>query len=344
MRRIILLYLLSITIEVAKAGTHAIEGDYNWRNGALGRDSTANDYREHGEALPKVAESITTVEGGRSYTARLECLGCSSRVRMPPAGEEVYETWREVDQENSLLLNFTMATSKRCLLLDGEQIFPLGKRPPKSFAFQIPSNISADTLDMMISMDMIDEYWQLSAKFDNYVLSYELTAMRTEDSSHVLQFDVKHITGKQGINNISAALDQPNQKIVQITLGGGLYNGEMDVKRVELVGRVDEILSTKLMGKETSIFHAKFNPAEWDDFGRFGTWERTFYIFLRWIDRFVADCFPVIILFIIVVFIAFPIRWCVIMSRRSNCSRASEPATSRFKDEDLKLTLGKGEA
>src|SRR5262245_57206536 len=71
--------------------------DSDW---ATHPDKTADWYKEHGEPLPELAPTITTVEANRSYVLKLECVGCPFRVREL---YEVVETWQEPPQDNSLV-------------------------------------------------------------------------------------------------------------------------------------------------------------------------------------------------------------------------------------------------
>ena len=62
----------------------------DWRV-TLGRDATTDDYRERGLELPVIAEPLIVVDGRQSYIAKINCLGCPSRNRLPPISEETCE-------------------------------------------------------------------------------------------------------------------------------------------------------------------------------------------------------------------------------------------------------------
>jgi hypothetical protein len=98
------MYRHALLIIILLAGVRAVEipswmNDVNdWRI-ALGRDPTADDYRERRLELPAVAKSVTSIEDGQSYIVKLECLGCPSRNRL---FTEASEQWEDVVQDTSL--------------------------------------------------------------------------------------------------------------------------------------------------------------------------------------------------------------------------------------------------
>jgi hypothetical protein len=63
-------------------------------------DKTADWYTSYGKPFPESAPALTTVEEGQSYVVKLDCVGCPFRVR---SLGQVYETWQEPAQDNSLV-------------------------------------------------------------------------------------------------------------------------------------------------------------------------------------------------------------------------------------------------
>jgi hypothetical protein len=96
-----LVVLAILAISKAAEVSSWMEDPEDWRN-KLGRDATADDYLERGLDLPPLAKPVTTIEKGQSYIAKLGCLGCPSRNRLPPE-EDGKERWEDVVQETSLV-------------------------------------------------------------------------------------------------------------------------------------------------------------------------------------------------------------------------------------------------
>ena len=93
-------FILPVAIVAGRSVFHARVGSVLGQKWSYLPDKTANWYATHGIKVPEFAPAVTTVEEGQSYVVKLDCLGCPFRVR---SLGEVYETWQEPAQDNSLV-------------------------------------------------------------------------------------------------------------------------------------------------------------------------------------------------------------------------------------------------
>lgn len=85
---------------------------HDWRE-ELGRDATADDYRQHGEPLPVVAPAVTSIRDEQSYIVKVDCLSCSSRVRnLWQLSEHII--WDVVEQETSFVITPPLSPPSIC--------------------------------------------------------------------------------------------------------------------------------------------------------------------------------------------------------------------------------------
>src|SRR5689334_20585101 len=92
-------------------------------------------------------------------------------------------------------------------------------RPPAVYAYQTNANLSAEIMDKITSMHMIDSSWNVGTKYGTFELEYEHTLLASEQPlEEWLQFDVKAIHMRQRVNSGSANLDIERQKMVQLLL------------------------------------------------------------------------------------------------------------------------------
>ncbi|KAF2682976.1 hypothetical protein K458DRAFT_244056, partial [Lentithecium fluviatile CBS 122367] len=244
--------------------------DTEW---AIYPDKTADWYKEHGEALPELAQAITTVEANRSYVVKLECVGCPFRVR--ELGE-MLETWQDPPQDNSLLLNFTIEDGR--LLLDGKSIAPLAPMPLDLTAFQTAANLSQSTMDKMTEMQMLDRSFNLGTKYGCFELQYEHSLVGTGQTGKTwVQFDITgaHITGR---NPGSYMLDKEDQKMVQLLIREQVEPSDLYIENIQVVERKERVQPFRMECGNLALLRTEFNPLEWDYYGQFGTLTRSWHL------------------------------------------------------------------
>lgn len=99
-------YAILFAIHASAYSTLDLEEDpyHDWRE-ELGRDATADDYRQHGEPLPAISPPVTSTREEQSYIVKVDCLSCPSRVRNPInldwTGPQI---WAGVEQETSFVI------------------------------------------------------------------------------------------------------------------------------------------------------------------------------------------------------------------------------------------------
>ncbi|KAF1950551.1 hypothetical protein CC80DRAFT_496791 [Byssothecium circinans] len=261
--------VIASLVAVAAARNRWTGVDTKW---ATHPDETADWYAAQGEAVPEVADSVTTIEEGKSYIVKVDCLGCPFR------GRELYElveTWQEPAQENSLLLNFTLDTDSPALLLDDHRIAPLAPMPLAIKAFQTPANVSKDTMDKMVKSHMLDESFVLGTKYGKFELAYEHSVVGTEKPGrYYIQFDITDVHIRGSANPGSYSLNKEGQKVAQVLLQQDLVTGALHIEEVKTVERKDLAKPFLMKCGRFAIVKTVFNPLEWDSFGQFGSFSR----------------------------------------------------------------------
>lgn len=297
---------IALSLPVAFAASVAVR-DVEW---SYMPDKTADWYRDNGKPLPELAPDLTTVEESQSYIVKLDCLGCPFRVRRLG---EVYETWEEPARENSLLLNFTIDAAEPTLLLNGERIAPTPLLPLSISAFQTPANLSKEIMGKMARQQMLDSSWHPGTKYGTFELQYEHTILRTEEGDEWIQFDVTD-AHRRGLNPGSAKLDKEGQKMVQVKLlrlSSGQDNPPttLSIADIQVVEHKDRVQPMKMKCGKLSATRTKYNPTEWDYYGRFGSWTRSWHLVLwRSLDFFERTA-PLLIIFSVILGVFGLVRW-----------------------------------
>ncbi|KAF2643633.1 hypothetical protein P280DRAFT_466400 [Massarina eburnea CBS 473.64] len=256
-------------VAVAAARNRWTGVDTKW---ATHPDKTADWYTEHGEPLPTLANATTTVEPGKSYIAKLDCLGCPFRVRKL---YEVVEIWQEPAQENSLLLNFTLTADSQAILLNDKRIAPLAPMPLFINAFQTPANLSKATLDKMVESHMLDETFTLGTKYGAFELAYAHSVVGMQKRGRYwIQIDVTDVLVRGAHNPKSYNLTQDGQKMAQLLIKEDRVTGALKIEDLQLVERKDRAMPFKMKCGRFAIKTTMFNPREWDRFGKFDTFSR----------------------------------------------------------------------
>jgi hypothetical protein len=194
---------------------------------------------------------------------------------------------------------------------------------------------------------MLDQYYQLEAKYNAYELSYQLsTLQQTGASKQLMQFDVTDI-GLVGNSSFKYSLDESGQQVIQLHLIRNGTTKEVVIEDVKVVDWSQSILlKPEALDRRYWTTKAIYQASEWDSYGRKGSWLRTFRLTIHYLNKFIADCFPIFVVALIVLIVALSIRWCVVMRRRAagGRNRVEEVKVTRFKGQDLKLAREKDQA
>jgi hypothetical protein len=230
-------------------------------------------------------------DGGRDYIVKLECVGCPVRVWTSPEKAE----WLHPPPNNSLvsvsfgvkkasfantnqLLNFVMSEFNNALLLNGQPIFPLSPMPLHINAVQVPTEMELNVVRFE------DEEALEPNKPGRMVLPlrYQQTIFRAEEAGFLwLQFNVTGLPWGEKPEPVIMG-----QKIVQIKLRkdydegfeydenlGGKYI--LSMEDVQLVEAKDKLQPPRMKCGKLAMMQTTFDPSEWDEYGKFGTWSRT---------------------------------------------------------------------
>ncbi|KAL1792447.1 hypothetical protein ACET3X_008954 [Alternaria dauci] len=224
-------------------------------------------------------DKVIEREAGRGYTVKLECIGCPVRACTGPEKA----AWLQPSPNSSLLLKIDMTESNDALLLNGNRIFPLDPMPLHINAVQIPTTMQQDEADSEVR-DTLDPNKHRKIMLP---LQYKHTVFRADESNHLwVQFNVTGLPWRQ--------LPEPikmGQKIVQILLRkeydqGLAYDKKLgspyilSILDVQLVEAKDKVQPPRMKCGKLAMVQTTFDPSEWDDHGKIGTWSRTWSIFV----------------------------------------------------------------
>jgi hypothetical protein len=266
-------------------------------------------------------------DGGMAASASQQFLSMPPSARYHVRELTVYQ-----------MLEFDIDDPGTALLLDGQRIFPLDPMPLHLNAISIPTDITHDDIER-------GSYSSLPKRM-TYPLQYVHTVFRARKNGFVwVQFNVTGLPFGETTEPVPMG-----QKVVQILLRERHHREEVDNGKIES--------STKLSIVDINIVDAKmrvqpprmecgklamvqttFDPNDWDDYGRLGTWSRTWNIFLEklgqfWVEKLEDNALllPLILLLAI----------CVVMARRlyqlrqqeSLCREDAETALLGRDDDD----------
>ncbi|KAG9185645.1 hypothetical protein G6011_06976 [Alternaria panax] len=219
-------------------------------------------------------DEVVEMEAGRTYTVKLDCIGCPVRTWTSQHKAE----WLHPSPNNSLLLEFDMTEFNDALLLNGKRIFPLDPMPLHINALQVPTGVKQDETDSE------DEATSEPNKHSGlmFPLQYQHTIFRAKDPEHVwLQFNVTGLPWGETPEPIKMG-----QKTIQILLRkeydenfefdqnlGGKYI--LDIKDVQVVEAKDKAQPPRMKCGKLAMAQTTFDPSEWDEYGKIGTWSRT---------------------------------------------------------------------
>ncbi|RAR13352.1 arabinogalactan endo-1,4-beta-galactosidase [Stemphylium lycopersici] len=219
-----------------------------------------------------VASVITVAEENRTYVVKFECVGCPYVVQKSAHEAE----WSHPPPDNSLMMMLDIAESNKALLLNKQRIFPLDPMPLYINAMQVPTDIEQGEVNRQAEMG----FEPMPGKM-MFPLQYEHTIFRPENGKGLwLQFNVTGLPWAE-----QAAPFKLGQKVVQVLLHEG-YNGQevenhtgdgykLSIADVQVVEAKDRAQPPRMKCGRLAMIQTTFDPNEWDDYGKFGTWART---------------------------------------------------------------------
>ncbi|KAH5279160.1 hypothetical protein HBI71_024940 [Parastagonospora nodorum] len=275
--------------------------------------------------LDSAAPDVEVVDFNKEYVVKLDCIGC-------PYARQVADNkavWEQPPRKNALVLYFKVDNEHHdepTLVLNGRAIQPLEQMPPNIQAFQVPADITQDNMDKL---------WREDSEYGVQMpLQYEHTVLRTQENGELtVQFDVTGLP----LDAMSDPrfypsfvgepykMDGEQQKLVQLRLHRSQDTGELLIEDVSIVARENRTQPYRMKCGRLAMTQTTYDPREWDAYGKFGTFERTWNVF---VSQFVMNFagLPAIILGTFCIFIA---RFCY---QRRN--QEAEP-----KEDDAEIAL-----
>lgn len=238
------------------------------------------------------APEITVLEPSKAYVVKLDCPGCPFAIK--ETNTEVH--WQQPAQGNAMVRrhyffhiahsNLTVAKRLKlsvetfdsspnpALLLNGRRILPLDPMPLHINAGQIPANITMDDMTLMLGGP--------TTSGASIPLQYEHTVLRTEESGQLwIQFDVTGLPLSESndprfpyLGAESWKLEGEDRKLVQLMVRQQNETSEMFIEDIQVVARKDRAQPYRMKCGRLAMVQTTFDPAEWDEYGRFGTSER----------------------------------------------------------------------
>ncbi|KAF2133708.1 hypothetical protein P153DRAFT_280453 [Dothidotthia symphoricarpi CBS 119687] len=242
---------------------------------ALGFSAAFGAVAASSDAIPDktTAPEITVVESNKNYLVKLDCVECPFAVW--DSSSEV--SWQTPPQDNALLLNFNIDAQGTALLLNGKRILPLDPMPLDVKAPQVAANQTHEIAE-------IDEGSQ-----HDLSLQYEHSLLRDKEPGKFwVQFNV---TGWVLQQTTVVHMDKVDQKLVQVLLHKEANGTDLRIEEIQVVAREDRKQPYRMKCGRPAIVKTTFDPAEWDEFGKFGTWSRIMNLVLGnlggfWYDNF----------------------------------------------------------
>lgn len=117
-------------------------------------------------------------------------------------------------------------------------------------------------------------------------LQYEHTILRTEEAGQLwVQFDVTGLPLKQmndgrfpSLEGEPMKLDGEDRKLVQILLRQQEQTDELSIEDIQVVARKDRVQPYRMKCGKYAMVQTTFDPTEWDQYGRIGSYERLWNI------------------------------------------------------------------
>lgn len=146
-------------------------------------------------------------------------------------------------------------------------------------------------MSKMIRQHMMDRSWVLGTKYGRFELQYEHSLLATDEpTEQILQFDVTGVHIRFGRYPGSSSLDKEAQKLIQVRLSRDPQNPmAVTLQDVQVVERKDKQEPLTMPCGKPAMIRTEYDPREWDSYGKFGTWSRTWRKTVgetvHWLDR-----------------------------------------------------------
>lgn len=180
--------------------------------------------------------------------------------------------------------------------------------PPNIQAFQVPADITQEEMD---------DLWREDSEYGVQMpLQYEHTVIRTQENGQLtVQFDVTSLP----LDAMSDPrfypsfvgephkMDGEQQKLVELRLHRVPNTGELLIEDVSIVARANRTQPYRMKCGRLAMTRTTYDPREWDAYGKFGTFQRIWNVF---VSQFVMDFGNGLSAFTLCVFCIFMARFC----------------------------------
>lgn len=191
------------------------------------------------------------------------------------------------------MLNFTVNAETRNLQLYSRDLWP--QTALQEFrgvqAYQPPIWLYEGTLQNMIRISMFDtEFEGIGTAYASFNLNWNMEYLsKDDDGIETILFDIVSIE-YHGLY----PLDSPAQKVVQLRIQR-TSRGKLQIQSIALIDRIEaaraKALARKAASRSTNV--VIFRNAEWDQYGKIGTWDHFWAYLPWWLDETVAEWFPI---------------------------------------------------
>lgn len=181
------------------------------------------------------------------------------------------------------MLMFNLDESSSALLLDDHRIFPLDPMPLHIGAMQVPNDLDKDAL----GWPMVQGFKSDMPGRMRFPLQYEHSIFRAEGPGSLwLQFNVTGLAFGE-----DAEPFQLGQKVVQVLLHAQSNDDEhkLSIGDIQIVEAKDMAQAPRMECGRLAMMKTAFDPTEWDEYGKFGTWSRTWNLIIGRLGDYWSD-------------------------------------------------------
>ena len=240
----------------------------------------------------------------------------------------------------------TFNDDEPALYLNGRSIFPLEEMPLDMNALQVPANITEDNLLGLYPGTSFIKGVQMP-------LQYEHAVLPTPDAGQFwVQFDVFGLPlDKMNDPSIMCAgsrqtvqLDHEEQKLVQILVEQDKETGAMMILDVQTVLRKDRAQPLQMKCGSLAIVQTKYDPHEWDDYGKLGSWSRYQTMIVETWDAIWEDSALTILMAVILSLFLCGVKACYLYIQRAKASAQYDAEVALLVGSDQALLADYEEA
>ena len=183
------------------------------------------------------------------------------------------------------------ASSFPTLRLNGARVLPLDPMPLFIKAYQVPDNLTEGALESIVHAGMLEPDYTGETKFDPLPLQYEHTLLKTQSPGQWwVQFD---ITGFPYDKHGKPYKFDEDRRLVQILIKEEKRVNEpghsLSIENIQLVGHFQRAQPIKMKCGKLAMVKTSFNPDEWDEYGRLGSWSRVPYMMFGKVKTYWVD-------------------------------------------------------